>query len=236
MSKGPAVVIVSYRIPEVRLRDFFRWNDATFRRDNATVYAVTDREYDVPDYGRCVIYPEELLPKLDGEPKFSLAKTKNRGLKTAMLDGHHVVICSDVDIWFPPQTWDRLAAVPPGMAMVPIYMMAMSWERRHQDCHQDRGATGTIAMQAQHWQEIHYDPRYIGYGAEDGKIMQDIRGTGLEINRTMTVYHIAHERGAPQHNFQDRTDYHNPDFNPWRLEENAKFAGTPTPEDPDADA
>ena len=35
---------------------------------------------------------------------------------------------------------------------------------------QDAGATGTNATRADHWRTIHYDPRFVGYGAEDGKI------------------------------------------------------------------
>jgi len=229
-----AVVIVSYRIAENRLADFFEWNDATFRADDVLVYVVTDREYDVPDYAQCVIFPESKLPKENGKPIFSLSKTKNRGLRTAVEDGADIVVCSDIDIWFPPYVWQRIRETPAGHAFIPVYLMAKTWENRRNDSHQDFGATGTIIMRADHWRQIHYDPRYFGYGAEDGKILADIKQAGLQIDRHLPVYHIAHERGTDQHNFKGRTDYHNKDFNPLRFKENMVFANSPTPDDPDA--
>lgn len=234
-AKDPAVVFVSYRIPENRLHDFFSWNGPRFEREGVSVYVVTDKEYDVPFYAKCIVYPESKLPIREGKRTFSLAKTKNAGLAAAVAGGHDLIICSDVDIYFDDDCWKQLTTTPPDVASVPYYMMSKSWENRTTDTHQDAGATGTIAMRAEHWRAMHYDPRFIGYGAEDGKIMEDIQRAGIRIRRASKVWHIAHERDTPQTNFGERTDYHNPDFNPWLLEENwRKYRNSPTPDDPDS--
>ena len=229
-----SVIVVCYRIADTRLREFFTWNADTFRRSNATVYVVTDRKITLPDYARCVIYPENKLPLLNGQRVFSLSKTKNRGIAAALSDGCDVIISTDIDIWFPPATWADLAAVPANTAAIPVYLMARSWENRKSDFHPELGPTGTIAMTTDDWRQIHYDPRYIGYGAEDGKIVADIRRAGLNVDRRRPVCHIAHQRDTIQRNFRGRTDQHNPLFNPLRMRENMALNSSPTPDDPDA--
>jgi len=177
------------------------------------------------------------MPTLNGKEVFSLARTKNTGIikaRSLAKDPATPIIVSDIDIWFSPETWAYLAhATTPLRALVPVYIMAANWEEREQKNHRDLGATGTIALTAANWATIRYDSRYIGYGAEDGKILQDLRQQGFHIDRKTTVYHIAHTRDSNQRNFKGRQDYHNPDFNPFRLSENASFAHSPTPTEQD---
>ena len=198
--KPPAVVFVSYlKVPEQRLQDHLRWNDALYRDTGAKVYVVTDCEHDLPEYAECVLFPIEDLPMVNGKRRFSLCMTKNAGIRKAIDDGAETIICTDVDIAFPRRSWPVLANPGPVEAVVPVYMMAPSYERRDES-HADYGATGTIAMRAAHWRQVQYDERCVGYGSDDGIIVADCMASGLALNKRPTVWHVEHPGAADEPN------------------------------------
>lgn len=224
-----AVTFTSYRIPERRLRDHFAWNDAVYRAHGATVFAVVDREYeDLPDYVRPLVYP-------DAMEKFNLAKTSNYGIRRAIESGYSVVVKSDVDMFWPTETFARCASVAEGEAVVPLYRMAHALETRETKFDVAPGATGTVALTAAGWRSAHFDERCVGYGCDDGILQDRIRDTGLRVvGRELPIYHIAHAAGTPQKEFRGRSDHWNraDGFNPENFQVNRKYHHVAADADP----
>ncbi len=224
------VVFVSWCVPEHRLRDHFEWNDSIYRSAGACVFAVTDREYNLPDYAQCVIFPETRLPLHKGQRRFSLTRTKNAGLRAAIAAGCDPIICSDVDICFEPDAWGDALAVTDLTAAVPVYRMSHSAERSKRADAYDLAelATGTVTMTAANWRKIHYCERQWGYGCDDGYIVEKITDAKIDIIRLGCVYHMAHIDGTPQEEFNEkapRVDHWNRDsgLNPENFRRNARF-------------
>lgn len=214
----PAVVFVSYKIPTQRLDEHFRWNDSLYRHSNTRVYVVTDRPYDVPDYAECLVYSESM-------PVFSLTKTRNFGIRTAIKRSHDLITCSDVDIAFAPEAWERGLAVDDLSAAMPVYLMADNFPERRFKHIRAENATGTVTMTAANWKHLEYDERCTGYGCDDGILRSDIGHAGLRIDRQGVAYHIAHQSGSPQEEFQGRRDQWNREsgFNPENFTGNAPW-------------
>jgi hypothetical protein len=191
-----AIVFVSYlKVPEERLQDHFRWNDRLYdARDDLRVYVVSDVKHSLPYYARCVVFPIERLPIVDGQSRFSLTMTKNAGNDMALADGADVVVCTDVDIYFWPDSLKTMAEVTDAEAIIPVYRMAPSYAERDSG-HFDHGCTGTVAMTAANWKRLRYDERCVGYGADDGIMLRDICRAGLKVVRSTVVSHIAHVQG-----------------------------------------
>lgn len=190
------VVFVSYlKVPEQRLQDHFRWNASLYESygDRLRVYVVSDVEHDLPPYAETVVFPIERLPVI-GRRRFSLTMTKNFGNDAALADGAEVVICTDVDIAFWPDSFDTMTRVADDCAAIPVYRMAPSYEQRDQGG-LDHGCTGTIAMTAANWKRLRFDERCVGYGADDGIMLRDICRAGLTVLRSTVVSHIAHVQG-----------------------------------------
>jgi hypothetical protein len=220
----PAVVFVSYGpVPEERLRDHFRWNDAVYRAHGVRVYVVSDvpRPW-LPDYAEALVYPRRM-------PIFNLAKTKNYGIRTAIeRDGCSTVIATDVDIAFPSDVFADLVAVGVRSAAVPIYRMASSYETRDVEWVDAPKATGTVAMDALDWWRVHYHEGCEGYGCDDGILLAGIHADGIAVVRDGHVDHIAHVAGTPQREFDratPRTDHWGraSGFNPENFRRNRRF-------------
>jgi hypothetical protein len=192
-----AVVFVSYlKVPEQRLQDHFRWNHTLYESlgDRLRVYVVSDTDHTLPSYASCVIYPMDQLPMIEGRRRFCLTRTKNRGLDAAIEDEADVIVCTDVDIAFPPEAFARLVRVDETRAAVPVYRMAPSYEQRHTG-KLDHGCTGTVVMTAERWKTVRYDEECVEYGADDGILLRDIERAGLTVKRDVIVAHIAHAPG-----------------------------------------
>lgn len=199
-----AVVFVSYlKVPKQRLKDHFKWNRTLYKKYKAKIYVVTDKEQWVPRCAKCVVYPMDKLPVVDGKPRFSLCATKNAGVEAAIADGADVVLCVDVDHAFPTPCWKQMVAVNDHTASIPVYRMM----QRHGDMEGselDHGCTGAISMTAANWKKIRWDERCVGYGADDGLIMREIKKQGLQVVRDMVIEHIehpgaTHEKNVPGH-------------------------------------
>jgi hypothetical protein len=189
----PAVVFAHYQIPQARLDDHFRWNDAFYRHSGAVVYVVTDHLRRVPMYGRCVILPKIALPKLEGETVFSLSLTKNRGIMAALGGRCDPIIVTDTDIAFSDAAWEEMVGVASNVASLPVYLMARSYDARSERDKPDTGMTGTIGMRAKHWRHVKFNETCVGYGAEDGIVHRAIRERGLVQLRDTFIWHIAHD-------------------------------------------
>ena len=189
----PGVVFAHYAMPQRRLDAHFRWNDTFYRHTGAVVYVVTDHLRPTPLYGRCVVIPRAFLPKQDGKPIFSLAMTKNRGITAAIAAGCDPIIVTDSDIAFGDGAWEEMVGVGSGVASIPVYLMARSYEGRSERDKPDTGMTGTIGMRAEHWRGVRFDEECVGYGAEDGRVYKAIRERGLVILRDAYIWHVAHD-------------------------------------------
>jgi len=220
------VAFPSYRIPEHRLRNHFAWNALLYRADSVHVFAVTDREYAVPEYAECVIFPERCLPMHDGRRRYSTTRCRNAGIRAAIDAGCEVIVCTDVDICFELEAWESLLAVRHGIAAVPYCRMAASSDpaKRESKWIFDEWATGTVAMVAEHWRKIQYSRNQWGYGDDDGAILDLMQKRGVQLTRDGHIYHIAHTDGANQLNFGGRSDYWNRDngFNPDNFSRNRR--------------
>jgi hypothetical protein len=196
-----AVVFPHYRMPRSRLLDHFGWNVDIYNTKGVVVYVVADEMQESPSsFIGFVIVPESRLPLLDGRHIFSIAATKNRGIRSALADGCDIIIVTDSCIAFSPETWQRMCRVRLGEAIVPYYRMATTFEDRNAAEPPDIGMTGTIAMRAADWKGVRFNERCKGYGAEDGQIIQAIKQKRIKIKREGIVWHIAHDPAAPQVN------------------------------------
>lgn len=188
------IVFPAYlKIPEERILNHFCWNEGVYASNDIRVYVVAEREYDwLPEYGEVVLFPIEDLPIVDNQPRFSIAKTKNRGNAKAIADGCDVILCTDVDIVFSPEEVAKYATMSDQEAYVPWYEMVESNLAKGRF---DKGCTGTIAMTAENWRRISYDERCVGYGSDDGIMLKHIEMAGLKIKREGVVKHVAHVPG-----------------------------------------
>ncbi len=188
-----AVVFVAYGcVPEQRIIDNFKWNWCFYRLQKTQIYTVTDDSGSGPLPRGQVVVPRSDLPVHDGKPVFSLCLTKNRGIQRAIADGADVIICTDVDIGFSESAWEMMCSVEPGQAIVPVYHLCADFDNRHNEPSRvDYGMTGTTAMVAEHWKEIQYDERCVGYGADDGILLRDIQRAGVELIPPVRKYPAA---------------------------------------------
>ena len=188
-----AVVLCHYEIPDWRLAEHFDWNDRLYRQSEARVYVVTDKPYDVPDYAQCIVYPREDLPTIDGKSVFWIAGLKNAGLQRAIKDGAELVVCSDTDIAYTPEAWERMITVGPEEAIIPIYHKAKHYEDRYEDALVDPGCEGVIAMWTENWIACPWEEKCVGYGVED-RLQHDRIEDHLHrsVDRSIFVHHLDH--------------------------------------------
>lgn len=223
------VVFVSYRVPEYRLQNHFRWNALFYDQPGVCVFVVTDREYELPDYAECVIFPESRLPIHKGQRIFALTRTKNAGVRAAIEAGCDPIICSDLDICFEREAWRAAVAVTDENAAVPLYRMSESahYDTRAEAFVEAPLAEGTVTMSAANWKRCHFNERQKGYGGDDGTLIRTIADADppIHIERGGYVYHMAHRHGANQTEFEGRADHWNRDngFNPENFKRNARF-------------
>lgn len=211
------VVLVSWKIPEQRLQAHFSWNALLYGETGATVFVVTDREYDLPRCAKCVVFPEDRLQRHRGKRMFSLTRTKNAGIKAAIQAGCDPIICTDVDVAFEPDAWERGLAVSTAdvpTAFLPVCRMSWSsdWGKRRDKYVLAEGATGIIVMTAADWGRVSFCEEQWGYGGDDGVVLQRIVDAGIHIDRAGVTYHMAHIDGTPQKEFNaanPRTDHWN---------------------------
>ena len=215
-----AVTFTHYNIPAKRLQDHFAWNDAVYRKHNARVYVVTDKQYDVPPYAECLVYPSKM-------PVFNLSKTSNYGVKTAINNGYDIIIKTDTDIVFSPEVFNACIQVRDKEAVIPYYKMSDNYAERNEKFVMAPYATGTISMTADGWEINHFNELCEGYGCDDGILKRRIEKSGYGIKRykQFDLWHIAHEAGTVQKEFHGRTDHWNRDsgFNPENFKRNGQL-------------
>jgi hypothetical protein len=249
-----AVVFVHYRLPLQRLVDHLEWNADLYRAADAKVFVVCDpataamasKSGSEVGVGIGVEHPAAppapslkpiFLPYPGPMPIFSLAKTKNYGIRAAIESGYTQIIATDADIAWTPSAWEACIATPQGVAAVPIYHMAASYADRATDYVPAPMATGTVAMTADMWRAAHFHEACIGYGSDDGILLQAIRRNKWKRQRTPPLYHIAHLAHTPQKEFcqkNPRIDHWGRDsgFNPENFKDNRKLYHTPIDHNP----
>lgn len=196
------IVFVSYRIPAQRLRDHFAWNDELYRLlPGVSVLAVVDRYYQ--DSLEFAFYASQLR-FTEAMPVFSLSRTKNAGLRSLIASGCDPIAVTDVDFAWTPEAFHACRNVQPGRAVVPLVRMVRTFETRHQDALDpkslDKGMTSTVSMRVADWRRVCYDETYVGYGGEDGKLVRDMQLLGIQVDRSHSMHHVAHNPAAPQVN------------------------------------
>lgn len=207
------IVVCAWKIPDQRIKDFFSWNDKTFVRDNCQIAVVTDRQLELPDYARALVYPLPL-------EIFSIAKLSNYGIRKF---GDGIICKTDIDIFFGDEFFPIAAdRVKPGYLVAPVYRMA-------QDVF-DRGveykrAAGTVCMHWLDWDKLNgYDERMSGYGIDDGDLIRRARETRIVIDRDPRVTHVGHNPGCDQSQPHRRVDLWNGEkINPRNHNENQKI-------------
>jgi len=206
------VVFVAYGcVPLKRVEDHLRWNRQFYDNERVVVHIVTDHagwlgQKIGAGSVRTVWMPESELPTLNGNRVFSLTKTKNFGIDTALSDGADVVICTDVDVAFTDTAWEIMCGVQPGEAVFPVYHMCRDFDQRQSEPSRvDEGMTGTTAMVADDWLRVRYDERCVGYGADDGLLMRDVFKADIQIippSRSFpiapVVWHVDHTNAAQE--------------------------------------
>ena len=223
------IVFPSWRIPEHRLRDHFSLNAKWYNSTDVRVFAVTDREYEIPEYAECVIFPEDRLPVKRGKRRFSTTRCRNAGIQAARQAGCDRILCTEVDIAFEQEAWDAACSVS-DQAAVPYCRMSLSskWDNREASWVCAPKATGTVTMTAANWGTVRYSEKQWGYGCDDGLILTRIVAQRIRVNRAGYIYHMAHIDGTPQTEFNKenpRTDHWNrkSGFNPDNFRRNGRI-------------
>ena len=186
---GPAVVLVHYRIPQIRLDEHFRANKEQYVKNNVTVFVVSDSAVlSAPDYARILVYPRELKT-------FSLAKTANYGVRAAIEAGHQIVIKSDSDVALGDVGW--LLSCGPKEARAPKYISVPAWESVGGDGRVMPDGEGTISMRYLGWLAVQgYNEILDGWGFDDNEICQKLSNIGWQVNHDGRVWHVDHPGGA----------------------------------------
>lgn len=226
-----AVVFVAYRLPEARIADHLGWNAGIYGAAATTkIYIVTDRHLALSS-AECLVYPQPM-------PIFSLARTKNYGIRQALDHGAEMVVATDADMVWTPDAWAECQAVGEGQAVGPVYHMVDSHAERHAltpNRVMAELAIGTVAMRATGWHKVcGYNERLAGYGADDGDLWRRIGAVGIRQYRGAAIYHIAHQGAAIQqeaHTAGDksrgvRSDHwgRGDGFNPDQLQHNIRLS------------
>lgn len=186
------LVLTHYRMPGERLADWCRWNRDAILEFGAGVWVVSDTDRRVPDWARVIRYPLEL-------EVFSLARTSNYGIRSAIDAGAEIVCKTDPDCILTPALLGAMASLPAGGGLCPVYRMAddatpeavarsRAWE----------ASKGTLALTASSWEALNgYDERQLGYGIEDGDLYGRARtllGPSHCVRGDHPIYHVAHSR------------------------------------------
>jgi hypothetical protein len=136
---------------------------------------------------------------------------------------------TDVDVVFTNMAWKKLLSVDEYRVIVPMYLMAQSFDEREKKYIKDGCAAGTVSMVVSNWRDIHYHEGCVGYGEEDWVFLKAAENSGLVVDSTggCFVWHIAHRKD--EHPAEGtRTDAWNRDgFNPDNIEINKAFRDNP---------
>lgn len=188
-----ACVLTHYRMPGQRLNDWIRWNRDAFQAAEVTAWVVSDVPRRVPDWVRLIIYPLDM-------DVFSLSRTSNFGIRSAIDAGTKIICKTDPDCILSPALLLAVSSLTPGDGICPTYRMAEDatseavarsrpWE----------ASKGTVALSASSWEALNgYDERQVGYGIEDGDLYgraMTLLGTDRCTRGGHPVYHVAHSQG-----------------------------------------
>lgn len=212
------LVTAAYRVRDEQILNFFRWNERVFCENDVEVVVVTDREVKLPNmWGRCVVYPR-------AQPKFSIGRTVNYGIRRVEGDGADVIAKTDIDIIFSDEVVKHVkATVKPGTGMTCFF----SWVNSETDaqpeawsmldkCYTGFGACFAMAR-CDWWILKGYDERIWGWGADDDEILARA-SKRIEVLRddTCPLFHIKHK---PRKSFMQDTYF------PDRAQENLRLSG-----------
>jgi len=185
-----AIVITHYKMPHMRAAHFGSWNHKIIFDYLPAVFVVTDSPHLAVSRSSVLQYPGEM-------EIFSLAKTSNFGIRTAILEGFDIIIKTDVDCVISDNLFQQMISIDEKEAVCPIYHMAESYGTRESNKSKPwRASKGTFAMHRSAWEKVRgYDERMHGYGIEDGDLFDRVHRAGVKILRfgQFPIYHIAHD-------------------------------------------
>jgi len=184
-----AVVFPFHCIPERRLREHFEWNDVVYRKLGVSVFVVADREYEVPEYARCLVCPAPMAV-------FNLGASCNFGIRFAIDCGCDVIVKMDADIVFPEGTLSRMLMVGDNEACVPVhlYTSKSSYNQRMDGSIRNTCGQGSISMVSRNWIRVHYNENLSGYGGDDWAVRWWMEREGILMSALggMQLWHIQH--------------------------------------------
>jgi hypothetical protein len=187
----PAIVVIAYKIPKSRLRDFLTWNATEITAADAALYLVCESAYTGERGCRLLdaVYPGDM-------PVFSICKTGNYGIREAADAGRSPILKTDIDVAF-DGSLKTILTVNDWTANVPKYLDCPSYERRKQAKGVLPDGQGSICMTAGNWRMLQgYDERFTGWGGDDNEMCARIKELGIRLDDGMNVCHIAHEVNA----------------------------------------
>lgn len=192
--KSISVVIAAYRIDQVLVGNFIRWNKTVFEKMNVHLIVVADREMEFDEeWVEVLVYPEE-------QEVFSIPKTINYGIRRADAD---IIIKSDVDIYFSEDVLVNVEEkVCEGSGVVSLCAEAsqlkyaidsgpVGW-KQVKILPNGRGAC--FAMSRHDWYLLcGYNERIFGWGADDDDMWERAAGTiKMELSSEFRLWHIKH--------------------------------------------
>jgi hypothetical protein len=174
-----AIVVTAYKIYDDVVARFFKYN----HHDN--IYCVTDAK--TPEWVTRIQCPEMAV--------FAITRAANIGINKAIIDGHDVIIKTDIDCIITDEVLDFCRNLKIGNgACFRYWHIKNPSELNHTEL--DKRCIGTAVMHADDWLRINgYNEYMDGYGYDDGDLRTRARGAGI-IFPTLTnpkIYHIWHE-------------------------------------------
>lgn len=199
MTDSPAalgIVLVHYRLPEQRLRDWLSWNTEAMTSVGARAWIVSDvARSELPDWAAVLAYPVALSV-------FSLARTANFGLRAGIDAGCDVLAKTDADCILSSDLLRAFQALRPGHGFCPRYRMARAADDKSiRMARLHPQLIGTLALRREDWLRIHgYRESLDGYGLDDCDIRDRALQAGVRIPLPLEpkLYHIAHHAGMAQ--------------------------------------
>ena len=205
---SPAIVVVAYKIPKTRVRDFVAWNSHEITAAKAYLFVVCEEA--TADSSEEALW-ELGMPLACPSPMsiFSLCRAANYGIRCAVEERYSPILKTDIDVVFDGQL-QTLLAVDEKTANAPKYLDCPSYAKRREARGILPKGQGSICMTADNWRLLQgYDERFVGWGGDDNEMCARIKERGIRLNDDMKVCHIAHEVNTKWNREFNPRNWHN---------------------------
>jgi len=179
MKKNVAIVVTAYKINPEIVDTFFKNNHYE------NIYCVTDGI--VPEGVKRIQCPEMAV--------FSITRAANIGINKAIIDGHDVIIKTDIDCIISAEVMAYCEALQGNHGACWRY-----WHVDNADsinhARLDKRCIGTAVMTSDAWLMVNgYNEYMDGYGYDDGDLRARARAAGISFPTLVEpkLYHIWHD-------------------------------------------